>query len=434
MSKNSDLAPAIQFTGMMMAECRNSLVPGPACAVTANKEKPYMDSMHEIVEQAFHATAAKYQWGTDYPWFLDERGKKAVDVLRRGLADKAIWNVDLKEAVFTLTRDYEETVRKAEEINDVSFYRIFNSLSQLHTVNTLIRSCEKFLKKPEVPDYYFSSRDYDDQAIKSPQDITKFQEKHIKEILIPGVRNMIPILRAWADVQEMRVQLKPLVKMGRKQVGEGKPVYVPPPQAAESLKKVDRILRDLIEGKRTELENMVAGTLQRIIDHFFKTHEKMSARDFFRNRPEAARLIEEVVDKPDDYYRDWSKAKPSKDAKKIVAKKAKASADAVVLNYATKNMAKLTRLVAEKQNSGVGFTDVEDQGMSVRGDTFAGRMKFEFDDGSGFTVLNQMVLKTSPRGLLFAQFPTTFHLVKSSDGTTRAKLSEKQMNEEWLGA
>ena len=379
--------------------------------------------MHKLVEQAFRATAARYHWGTDYPWFLDDRGKAAVDVLRKGLEEKSIWNVDLKDAAFTLTRAYQDTVKKAEEINDVKFYSLFNKLLDLHTVRPLIKLCEQFLKKPVVQSHYFY-----------PELFGAELKQKIEDVVIPGVRNMIPILQAWADVQDLRVQLKPLIKMGRKQTGEGKPVYRPPAQAVESLKRVDQILRDLIEGKRAELEKMVAATLQRVINHFFKTHEKQSARDFFRNRPEAQYLIEEVVEKPDDYYRDWSKAKPSKDMKKIVDKKAKDSAETVVQNYASKNMAKLTRLVAEKQNAGVGFTDVEDQGMTVRGDTFAGRMKFEFQDGSGFTVLNQMVLKTSPRGLLFAQFPTTFHQVKSPDGTVKAKLSEKQMNEGWLGA
>jgi len=55
----------------------------------------------------------------------------------------------------------------------------------------------------------------------------------------------------------------------------------------------------------------------------------------------------------------------------------------------------------------------------------------EFSDGTSFTVKNAVVVKVNQFGTWFVQYPTTFHNVVFRNGKKKAKLSEKQMNEDW---
>ena len=60
------------------------------------------------------------------------------------------------------------------------------------------------------------------------------------------------------------------------------------------------------------------------------------------------------------------------------------------------------------------------------GHAIEGTFVFEFSNGDGFTVVNQIVSKTSKNGLHFYQFPTTFHSI--SKGCERiASMSEEEM-------
>ena len=57
--------------------------------------------------------------------------------------------------------------------------------------------------------------------------------------------------------------------------------------------------------------------------------------------------------------------------------------------------------------------------------------KFTFDDESEFNVINKIIVKVSSKGTRFEQFPTTFHSVKLSDGSSLKMPSEEKMIKEF---
>jgi len=67
------------------------------------------------------------------------------------------------------------------------------------------------------------------------------------------------------------------------------------------------------------------------------------------------------------------------------------------------------------------------------GPTFNSRMRFSFSDGSSFELRNKTVWKTSPLGVFFAQFPTTFHDVVLPDGKRMSQPSEARMIDVFAG-
>jgi len=63
----------------------------------------------------------------------------------------------------------------------------------------------------------------------------------------------------------------------------------------------------------------------------------------------------------------------------------------------------------------------------VRPGCLTAELNFSFADGSHFDMTCQVILKTSPRGKLFNQFPTTFHNAVRADGSKVSPASEANM-------
>jgi len=98
---------------------------------------------------------------------------------------------------------------------------------------------------------------------------------------------------------------------------------------------------------------------------------------------------------------------------------AKAEALAMRDEFITKNLAKVSRLLAHDTLVGLD--------AKYQGQYYGGEMTFRFGDGARFTVRNKTVAKTSTLGNPFLQFPTTFHDIVTPQGKKKKSASEAQM-------
>jgi hypothetical protein len=358
------------------------------------------------------------------PVRITPKAAAAMKVLSDGIAAKHIWNVDFQEASDRLNREFEIAAKSIEDEvrvacrrtdpNSSSLYSITNTLSYLTSVNTLVKDYEKWLKKPVLH--------WNDRTKITPE-------------LLAGAQQMLEFVRSWVPVLNLKKAAKDFIVKGRKP--SGKPVeerYVPPLSSLKSLDRVEKILRALVESKRANLEKLLTENYWRLMLAFFKA--KMSPYKFFQMDPNLAGLAYDLAVRSSTLTSasvDWSKgAQMRSDAHSIVEKAAKRETEIIMLNYVSKNQAKLTRPIAERETRGGKLVDLIDLGMTTRGVTFQGWMALTFSDGTRFKVLNQMVFKRSPWGREFAQFPTTFHEVVFKNGVKKAKQSEEQINKDWL--
>jgi hypothetical protein len=89
--------------------------------------------------------------------------------------------------------------------------------------------------------------------------------------------------------------------------------------------------------------------------------------------------------------------------------------------FLQKNIQKLANIIEMKSNLKKVTQKPFNKG------SFEGYTHFDFADGSGFTVVNKVVVKQNYHGTVFYQFPTTFHNVVMPDGSNMKQPSEKRM-------
>lgn len=112
--------------------------------------------------------------------------------------------------------------------------------------------------------------------------------------------------------------------------------------------------------------------------------------------------------------------------KAIAQAEADKNAERLRADFLSKNGFKLGAIVNTKQKkSNVPLTGAKV--LSTGAHLFEGDTLFTFDDGSSFQVRNKTVIKQSPQGRTFAQYPTTFHKVILPDGKPMSSPSEARM-------
>jgi hypothetical protein len=101
-------------------------------------------------------------------------------------------------------------------------------------------------------------------------------------------------------------------------------------------------------------------------------------------------------------------------------------------HFISKNVLKLSQIVDKKGNLQAIAELPSKPAHVVNGlGTVEAGFKFDFTDGSQFTVINKAVCKRSFTGKYFYQFPTTFHSVRLADGTMMKQASEEKMVKEF---
>jgi len=106
-----------------------------------------------------------------------------------------------------------------------------------------------------------------------------------------------------------------------------------------------------------------------------------------------------------------------------VDKMAKETAEMIQNRFVYKNTRKLAVIVGRKAN----FKHHDILDIGINGYSFSGTIRFFFEDGSKFDVVNKAVGSVSNLGTYFLRFPTTFHNVVLPGGTKMAMPSEERM-------
>lgn len=105
-------------------------------------------------------------------------------------------------------------------------------------------------------------------------------------------------------------------------------------------------------------------------------------------------------------------------------KDAEQYAEDVMAEFVSKMTKKLDQIIVAKGD----FKSIIKSGMISNH-----RLRFTFEDGSAFTVQNQIVVVWNYGSAPFNRFPTTFHDVIFPDGTKMATPSEAKMKSDFIG-
>jgi hypothetical protein len=121
---------------------------------------------------------------------------------------------------------------------------------------------------------------------------------------------------------------------------------------------------------------------------------------------------------------------PSEKHDTLPAQVAKQERNNIQEGFLAKNVMKLSNIIDLKGNLRAIHELPYQEPTVARGGraTMECGLRFEFEDGSEFTVRNRAITNYTPQGKPYAQYPTTFHAVKMPNGTTMpSPASEERM-------
>lgn len=101
--------------------------------------------------------------------------------------------------------------------------------------------------------------------------------------------------------------------------------------------------------------------------------------------------------------------------------------DDIVNGFISKNSSKLA-LILQKKDAPKSHKIIR---TNIRNGMVENTMRFEFNDGSGFTLQSSVIYKYSSMGKLFFQYPTRFTDVTMADGSKMKGPSEEKMIKEF---
>lgn len=367
---------------------------------------------------------------TEYPLYISERNKKWFDLLKDAVEKKFIWNVDFKGTKFLLGRNFEE-------IGYVNYSRG----KQLPGDNfTQVTAKYAGIPESEVWRTQYGISRGTHQDFQSINKLIRIFEEAAKSSKV--AQKYLEVYKSWKVVKDLFDAVKPFITKGHKPdlTKPPKPVYQPPRQSTKVLGEIKTLLDNLIEKHKEELKQSYVDMVNRMADMFVKerTVDKSNPSKFFKYHSAITGLIGslfEFDEKRDPWDYEWHKngqvvkIKYRNDANEKVEKFAEANANAAAEAFVINNMKKLTAVIGEKTKGGIVLTSKEVNGSF--GVSFSGRMYFKFSDGTSFQTRNDITLNVSPRGLIFNQFPITFHNVIFKNGKAVKFVSEKAMNEVW---
>jgi hypothetical protein len=369
-----------------------------------------------------------------YPLYISERNKKWIDLLRNAVEKKFIWNVDFKEANFALSRNFDDIGRwvsngkggstddnftvatakyagvGADQVRHTQYSVSQGTFQNFQSINKLIRIFEK--------------------AVVVDDGTSKVIQKYLE------------LYKSWKTIKDMLDAVKSFITKGRRidPTKPSKPIYQPPTQSTKVLGEIKVLLENLIEKHKEELKQGYVDMVTGMADRFMKerTPAAASPGKFFKFNSYIVSLIDslfEFDEKRDPWEYEWYKGgrivkiRYRSDANEKIEKFAVRQANAAAEDFVASNMRKLTSVIGEKVKGGTELVNKTVDGSF--GVSFSGRMSFKFSDSTGFITRNDITMNVSPRGLVFNQFPITFHDVTFKDGTFRKFVPEKTMNEIW---
>lgn len=372
---------------------------------------------------------AKELVADDYPVGIFDKGKVALDMLRKGVAEKHIWNADYNDIKFILGRNMEHATKiHSPGVDELVSHFVYNtSEGSPYTFGSLprfirdVRSNMNDEAKSRFPAVDSGNNNYD----KRNKDILENWDA-----MLVKVDKYLKDVETWLQVIPLMKEVKPYIEKGRKPIvrpeGYIPRIYVPPMPGLAAKVLVEKKLKEIVESQRAELVEKItksgieklsafpSGTYDEFKAYCQKEYVDIGYRNFYDTT---------------GYGRD-SIMTLKADYQARVGKSAEQTVENMITSYVEKNTSKIAPIVHAKGEP----SKVEVGWGNLAGWGFSGEIRFEFSDNTGFTVRNKAVMKTMWRrsgNNWFYQFPTTFHNVKSKDGKVQSMVPEQNMNEVW---
>jgi hypothetical protein len=203
-------------------------------------------------------------------------------------------------------------------------------------------------------------------------------------------------------------KLKPVKRTAIKKE-TAKEKYMKTLSSSEAIRIANKAMQELVDKIEKDFIKKRIESINDMIEKFDKITDPR-AKQNMRNRDNSGIL----------YRHAFVKDMDAKAIKKIATAEASAMKEAFLM----KNVDKLAQILEKK-----GEMKNKPTHASYRKGDFFGSMRFQFKDGSSFTVTNKVVVKVNYHGTWFNQFPTTFHNVILPDGSKMKQPSEKRMIE-----
>jgi len=233
-----------------------------------------------------------------------------------------------------------------------------------------------------------------------------------------------------------------IVKRQPKPVEDRKAKYSAPEVDLTAIGVVKTLLEQITEDARIDLIATLSRSIQAKLNAYLTAQAKARAEgkiltlenfyyDSRSNRtysPSSYHLVSQLVNQYSGFAYD-REVTVRDDAAEIMIRIATEDADAIREMFVYKNLTKIDSILDAKGN----FASAQVLGREIEMGALRGTLRFAFTDGSGFTVINNVVWSHSVYGKPFQRFPLTFHDVVLADGTTMPRPSEQRMNTVFLG-
>jgi hypothetical protein len=338
--------------------------------------------------------------------------KDAFDKLIAGVETGKIFNVHYKDAMNILNRRFEEGWGKVEYDPSMEEWR-------------------KFVKENNIPWESFFPR------MGNTASTIKALEKYAKTYKIPAhfIQSKIDYLKIFAPFKEINDTLKKNTIAGRVPNPDAVPKFQPTYSPSDAkivetkFKEITASIRDMkIKALHNFYTNAV-NSFQNIIKdipptdmnkyRFSLAQGPRSPWTVYKNDKMRMLIVRDFV----DMKKDWL---PIDNVDQVILDKATRETDDFLGAYIRKNVQKLSALVGKKPIKNIQILRATAGAYTVESE-----LRFDFEDGARFYVINKGVYVENQAGTQFMRFPTTFHDVVKSDGTKLASPSEEKMNKEW---
>ena len=385
-----------------------------------------LEDSHDLVKQAeaFYAPLNSDQ---------KERTKTALQKLAFALEEKKIFNVDFGEIKGLLGRMYETAIKllDAKLNRDVGrnlyMYYDFDSYPQFNGVKKQIRGLEKALKEKSHGEAGETDSHYGPVIYKKED--------------LDGIQSMIELHKAAQLIKTALDEVKPFIIKGRKPSEKEQDPNafhrkIGNKEAQDKVKGViSESIKDRMDDYEKSIEDFFQGTINQLVKAGSWSFEKGKPNhmDFFYQQIlRACFEYEHTSEHSMKGKVEYKKLKLAPAGKTYAKEEAKRERDALEKRFLHKAVLKLSHIVELKGNlDQIHPLPTRPIQIHQGTGTIECGFKFTFGDGSEFTVVNKVVVKSSYTGKAFEQFPTTFHDVKLADGKPMKQPSEEKMVKEF---
>ena len=245
---------------------------------------------------------------------------------------------------------------------------------------------------------------------RAPKQLKKIKSRRATKM----IKEAINALKPWEEIAEKIKAMRGDVVKRKMGVGAGnKPTAA---NIGALSKEIEEELEKIGEGFRKELKKTFVKNYENIVSKYEKDAERAGTTNTYRiYRDKSNYHLNTILSKFLDSL-DTRNYEVAKDVKSRIDKQATRDAEDAVESFVLKMKIKLLTIVGSRKLA-----------VDVGGDHKRTTITFEFEDKSGFTVRNNIVLSFSMYGKPFYRYPTTFHNVTIPGGETMRSPSESKV-------